>query len=182
MDDPYNLFTTASPTASLPWSPPSAVARELVGAVGTATVAVAFAAVVAAMTTFPIGSHLGAEIEAVINLESDPLVDAVWRVESERAPIEDGARHAATEALVALREVGLVAERVLADPDGGVALYVFGDRAIEGGARARYVRVAAANDESLTILCVDRETSERSAWDVSSDLAASLVRVLEFIG
>jgi hypothetical protein len=181
MDDPYNLFTTASPTASLPWSAPSAVARELVGAVRTATAAVAFAAVVAGVTSFPIVSRVGAEIDAVINLDSDPLVDAIWRVEPERAPIEDTARHAATEAVVALREVGLLPERVLADPDGGVALYVFADRTIEGGARARYVRVAAANDENLTILCVDRETSERSAWDVS-DLAESLVRVAEFIG
>jgi hypothetical protein len=182
MDDPYNLFTTASPTAALPWSTPSAVARELVGAVGTATAAVAFAAVVAAMTSFPIVPRVGAEIDAVINLDSDPLVESVWRVESDGARIEEAARHAATEALVALREVGLTPERVLADPDGGVALYVFGDETIEGGARARYVRVAASNDETLTVLCVDRETSERTAWDASSDLGASLVRVAEFLG
>jgi hypothetical protein len=114
----------------------------------------------------------------------DATLDAVRSARSRGEPPTPESRSTAAELVLMLRRFELEPERVLADPDGGIALYVFGGAARADGSRVRYARVLASNTGEVAILFVDRDrTTSPHALDVGKrEREAAITRVREFLG
>lgn len=88
-------------------------------------------------------------------------------------------RRAALDLLQQLRAQGLEPDRVVADPDGGVALYMFAERMLGDGSHPRYARIAAMNDGEVVASLADRERDTHEAWDVTASQRSRAIRRIE---
>jgi hypothetical protein len=114
--------------------------------------------------------------------DEDPTIERVWSVGSEREQPSQESRLTATTIVDLLREQTMEPDRVLADPEGGVALYVFGEGTHPGGAHARYARIVATNAGEVGVLLVNRQGGVPSSWDVQEgDRASTMRRVRDFL-
>jgi hypothetical protein len=115
-------------------------------------------------------------------IDDDPTMERVWSVTSEGEQPSEESRSTATTIVDLLRDQTLEPDRVLADPEGGVALYVFGEGMHPGGAHARYARIVATNAGEVGVLLVNRGGGEPSSWDVHErDRASTIQRVRDFL-
>ena len=149
---------------------------------------VATVALAVAVVCTPMSAALGLAIPdgpVVVGLgfdDDDPIAQAVRTVTADGEPPSDAARLGAERLVDRFRAGGLDPDRAVADPDGGIAIYVFGSDVLAGGARARYGRVAAMNDGSIVAACVDRTQNQDEAWDVRSDgVDGAVERIRVFI-
>lgn len=76
----------------------------------------------------------------------------------------------ARRVLEALHGAGLEPERLNAMPEGGVAIYCFGSERIQGGARARYARIAIANDDPICLTLTSRSDDTSTTRSVRDDI------------
>jgi hypothetical protein len=149
--------------------------------------AASFALVLAIVCT-PASAAVGIrapERPAVIDLglhDDDPLAQIVRTVTSDAEAPNDASRATAQLLLDHLRGEGINPERAVADPEGGVALYVFGDEVLPGGARARYARLAAMNDGSIVAVCADRREDRQDGWLVTrGGVDAAVARIRKWV-
>jgi hypothetical protein len=156
--------------------------RKLEGVIARAVTAIAISAT--AFTVSP-GSEpvrRAASTEAVAIDMGDTLLERVWKVRSDGIQPSDKSRRYAATILEELRESGVEPDRVVADPDGGVAIYVFGKRETEAGEHARHARLLAANEGDVIALCVDYERNSHDAWAAElTDLGPTVRKVHSFV-
>ncbi len=170
---PKARTTRASREAKPPSKPANILART--SAVFAIAAGVCFASSVPAVS---VQSAEAADVP--IDMQSlDPTAARIFDARTDGIPPTTEARAAACTLLVGLRSVGLEPSRVLADPDGGVSLYVFapGD---ESQPR-RYARLLATNEEEV-IATFENPQGTRSVWPVKADsLDRAMDRVSSFV-
>jgi hypothetical protein len=180
------LFSGADPTARdalLTVRPPGVRTRDLGAFARTAmTVTFALASICSVQSSafaYPGHVEVGSEIAPVIVDETGQRVLDV-RSDGEQPSVES--RRIATELVDRLRAEDLEPDRVLADPEGGVALYVFGESQLSDGSHSRYARIVATNSGEVAVLCADREGGSPLVWDVKrGDRVAAVKRVHAFL-
>ena len=118
--------------------------------------------------------------EFVGEAETEAAIRGILALEPEGEPIEHAARVRAAE-IVRTMEPQLFAERIIADPDGGVAIYAFGEATIESGARRRYARIGVANDGAVMLSMSDRVDGTFITREITRDVAGSLQDVADFL-
>jgi hypothetical protein len=158
--------------------------RKLEGVLGrtAAAVAITLTAIVISPAEPPLAvgraaGTTGAEIDV-----SDTLLERVWKARSDGIQPNTKSREHASAVLDEFRESGIEPDRVVADRDGGVAIYVFGRREVAPGAHARHARILAANEGDLIALCVDYEHDTRDAWEAKlGELEPTISRVRAFV-
>jgi hypothetical protein len=112
----------------------------------------------------------------------DRTMDAIARLRSDGEQPTEESRATAATLVGLLRQQQLEPSRVLADSEGGVALYVFGDHILPGGSHSRYARIVATNAGEVAVLCADRrDPANVKAWDVQGSEERAMVRVRSFI-
>jgi len=138
----------------------------------------AIAAGVCFATSVPTVSVQSAEAsQAPIDMQSlDPMAARIFSATTDGIPPTTEARAAACTLLQSLRSVGLEPGRVVADPDGGVSLYVFGPG--EENEPRRYARLLATNEQEL-IATFENPKGTRSVWAMK---ASMLDRAMDRVG
>jgi hypothetical protein len=112
----------------------------------------------------------------------DRTIDAIVHLRSDGEQPTEESRATAAALVGLLRQQDLEPSRVLADSEGGVALYVFGDHVLPGGGHSRYARIVATNAGEVAVLCADRrEPGKVKAWDVHGSEERAMERVRSFI-
>jgi hypothetical protein len=156
--------------------------RKLEGVIGRAVTALSIT--VAAFIAEPSGPQIRHAVgtDAVQLDVADILLERVWKARSDRIQPTDKARRRASAVLEGFREAGIEPDRVVADPDGGVAVYVFGRRELQPGTQARHARVLAANEGDLIALCVDYEHNTHDVWETDLvELGATVSKMQSFL-
>ena len=120
-----------------------------------------------------------AALAAALKLTELSRLGPNWNDRGADAP-NAGAIATAREALRVLFVELIDPERVTAMPEGGVAIYCFGRHQIEGGARARYARIALPNEEVPYITLTDRISGTSKTQTVGGD-TQGLSRAAEIV-
>jgi len=118
---------------------------------------------------------------------SSSVIDArVWAVRAAGAvPPTQDAMLTATSILDAMAAHGLVPDRIVADPDGGIAIYAF--QRSQDESPTRYGRVLATNESEVIAACVaPREPATADAvWEVvvglDSEPSNTVQRIHDFV-
>jgi hypothetical protein len=157
------------------------VGRKLEGVIARTVTAIAITAAAFAVT--PTTTIQSASSTAAVKLDvSDTLLERVWKVRSDGVQPNDKARRYASAVLGAFRDFGFEPDRVVADRDGGIALYVFGRGKLAGGSSARHARVLAANEGELIAMCVDNERNQHDGWEAElGDLDPTVQKIQSFV-
>lgn len=73
--------------------------------------------------------------------------------------------------------------RILADPDGGVSIYLAGEqRTQDGGAPNRYVNFLFLNDGEILVTRADRDAGDSKIFEIESDgLVSEIVEARSFL-
>ncbi len=98
-----------------------------------------------------------------------------------RAKVADVAFDNAEGVLSAIREAGVIAERVVTTSQGEVAFYFRGNERLAGGAARRYATIVCDSDGDRTALLADRVSNESEAWRVEGSVANALARIESFL-
>jgi hypothetical protein len=152
-------------------------ARSIGKALGATvtTIAISFSAF-AATSLWSSGGRLAATVDTPIDV-SDTLLELVWKVRSDNIQPNVTARHTAMQILAKMEDARVTPDRIVADPDGGVALYVFGR-----GRDDRHGRILAANEGDIIALCVDYQEQLHDAWQVDAESVPDAVsKIRSFI-
>jgi hypothetical protein len=84
--------------------------------------------------------------------------------------------------LQALRADGLEPSRIVSDPEGGVAVYVFSSEVLESGSHTRYARLSRTEEGEVVGLLVDRSDKMHEAWAIESgELESAVERMRAFV-
>lgn len=153
-------------------------ARSTGKALGTtaATIAISFSAF-AATAFWSSTWGAAATVEAPIDL-SDTLIERVWKVRSDNVQPNAKARQTAAHVLAEMEDARMPPDRIVADPDGGVALYVFGRAAADD----RHGRIFAANEGDVIALCVDYRDQLHDAWQVDPrSITDAVLKIRSFV-
>jgi hypothetical protein len=179
-DEATAPWTTSSGAGVTVASPPE-MSDALGRVVRTAAHALSFVTIVGIATTWaaPAHDHTG-EANPIVELDDDALLARIWAVDSDGVSPTTKSRERAAEILEALRSNHIEPERVLADPDGGIALYVFGTEQMPSGARSRYARIGVTNDGEVLVLCADRATGTNDVWTMRG-IGRAIGQIQEFI-
>jgi hypothetical protein len=111
----------------------------------------------------------------------ESILDRVRVASSDGTQPNETARANATAVIESLLDANVEPHRVVGDPDGGLAVYVFARKQLEDGTRHKYARVLSTNEGGIIAMCVD-ETGSRGAWEADApDLANSVQRIQSFI-
>lgn len=141
----------------------------------------AIAAVSFTATSVTLAKSTAAVKEVPLEIRDDAL-ERVRSVVSDGTQPNEAARTQAATVIDTLRHHGLDAHRIVADPDGGVAVYVFGGARLQSGARPRYARFLSTNEGDVIAMCVDGGTGEQSIWETDVEaLEPSMSRVRSFV-
>jgi len=92
---------------------------------------------------------------------------------SEREQPTADTRVATLELARQLRGANLGPDRAVADPDGGLALYIF--------AVGRFARIVRTNDNEIIVTCVDTAHDKQATWDATGALPNALRRLHAFL-
>jgi hypothetical protein len=123
-----------------------------------------------------------AEAPSVLARWRDQVLDSVRRASSDGVPPNVTARANAASVLASLRDLDLEPHRVIGDPDGGVALYVFGGQKHLDGTRDKYARILSTNEGDVIAMWVDESSGRHDVWEADpSDLSNALSRIQSFI-
>jgi len=110
----------------------------------------------------------------------DDVLERLRSVSSDGIQPNETARTKAAAVLAALRESNLEPHRVVGDPDGGVALYVFGHK--NRSNERKYARVLSTNEGDIVAMCVDQSSGRHGVWEAdASDLRNTAARIESFI-
>ena len=166
---------TAAPRSAVKPSKPNApVAR-------TATVFAIALAVCFASSFTEVSLRSAESADVPIDMDVlDPTAARISNVTSSDVAPTTEARSHAYALLDALRAVGLEPSHVVADPDGGVSLYVFesGDPTQD----RRYARLLATNERELIATFEDPSAKTRSVWPIrGARLSHDIDRVRSFV-
>jgi hypothetical protein len=142
-----------------------------------------FTVAVVAFTCTPANEVTSAgEAPNIIARWRDELLDRLRSASSDRVQPNEIARANAVSVVASLREHDVEPHRVVGDPDGGVALYVFGGRKLHDGRRAKYARILATNEGDVIAMCVDDLAGTHGVWEADvSDLGKAASRIQSFI-
>jgi hypothetical protein len=109
---------------------------------------------------------------------SDTLLERVWKVRSDNIQPNVTARRMAVYILAKMEDAQVTPDRIVADPDGGVALYVFGRDSRDDC----YGRILAANEGDITALCADYREPLHHAWQVDAEnIPDAVIKIHSFI-
>ncbi len=149
--------------------------------IARATTTVAFALAVAmAFTTAGVFIDTAQLVDIPIQIGFGSVADQIRLAASDRTQPNDTARDLALDVLERMRALGISADRAVGDPDGGIALYVFGGRRTKLG-HPKYGRVVMTNEGDVVAMCVDHIAKKQRVWDASSDVDSALTSIRAFV-
>jgi hypothetical protein len=149
--------------------------------VGRAATTITIAAV-ALTSTF--GSVPGASVEfpEVAWVLRDEVAQRIRSASSQSTQPNEAARSNALFALCALRSCDLEPHRVIGDPDGGIAMYIFGGRTLVNGGHSKFARLLATNEGDIIAMCADDAVDRPGIWAADrSEMAKTVSRIQSFI-
>lgn len=160
----------------LTWAKNAARSTGKALGVTVATFAISFSAF-AATSFWSSGWQSASTVDTPIDI-SDTLLERVWKARSDNIEPNVMARHTATQILTEMQDARVTPDRIVADPDGGVALYVFG----RGSREHRHGRILAANEGDIIALCVDYQKQLHDAWQVDpGSVADAVTKIRSFL-
>lgn len=110
----------------------------------------------------------------------DPIAARILTTSSDGVAPNGIARQRATQLLEALRAQSLEPSHVLADPDGGISLYVFGPE--HHSQARRYARLLATNENDVIVTFENPAQTSRHVWELKpAKLSREIDRVGSFV-
>lgn len=76
---------------------------------------------------------------------------------------------------------GLVANRIVADADGGICIYFFGSSVLDGGAHEKFASITCDNEGDMVAMVRDRGNDVSDAWEIDA-LPQHIERIASFVG
>jgi len=108
----------------------------------------------------------------------DEITAGILSASSQITQPNEAARNNALVTLKVLRSHNLEPHRVVGDPDGGIALYMFGGNA----GRSKFARVLATNEGDIIAMCADDAKERLGLWaSDQSELDKTAARIESFI-
>ncbi|HEY4016727.1 MAG TPA: hypothetical protein VGM06_25500 [Polyangiaceae bacterium] len=139
-------------------------------------------AAVALTSTAELPHEAAAEIPDLTLTLRDESAQRIRAASSQSTQPNELARSNALEALNALRSYDLEPQRIVGDPDGGIALYVFGGKSLPNRGRSKFARVLATNEGDIVAMCSDDAAERPRIWaDDGSKLGNTASRIQSFI-
>jgi hypothetical protein len=112
----------------------------------------------------------------------DEIAQGVRSASSDGTQPNEAARSNALTVVQAFRAAAIEPQRVVGDPDGGIAVYIFGGTSTGNGGQSKFARVLATNEGEIIAMCVDSKTSRPGVWEAdTSNLDKSISRIQSFI-